>query len=77
LLAYAESFGKQIGFDQDQRNAIKDEMRSGDYRNLVETFDKHFGGAVDLILPDNWDDYIQEEPGAEGRAREKKAKSRP
>jgi len=39
---------------------IRKEMMSGDYRHLVETFDKHFGEHVDLILPNNWDDYRKE-----------------
>nr|CCA82251.1 hypothetical protein BDB_30068 [blood disease bacterium R229] len=33
---------------------------SGDYRHLVETFDKHFGQYVDLILPNNWNEYRKE-----------------
>ena len=39
---------------------IRKEMMSGDYRHLVETFDKHFGQHVDLILPSNWDEYRKE-----------------
>jgi hypothetical protein len=33
---------------------ISNEMMSGDYRHLVETFDKHFAKYVDLILPSYW-----------------------
>ena len=33
---------------------IRTEMMSGNYRHLVETFDKHFGEYVDLVLPKSW-----------------------
>lgn len=36
---------------------IEKDMTSGGYKHLVETFDKHFGEFVDLILPNNWSTY--------------------
>lgn len=45
LLCYAKSFCKQLGLDYE---AIKTEMTSGDYENLVQVFDKHFGSFVIL-----------------------------
>jgi hypothetical protein len=52
LLGYASRYADQLGLDKD---AILKEMKSGNYRHLVETFDKHFGEFVDLIwsgMPD-------------------------
>lgn len=40
LLGLARDWSKQLGLDA---NAISKEMRSGDYENLIQVFDKHFG----------------------------------
>jgi hypothetical protein len=48
LLGYARRFAQQLGFSEATCNTITDEMRSGDYRHLVETFDRHFGSIIDL-----------------------------
>ena len=45
LMGYAKSFAKQMGVDS---KTIIDEMMSGDYENLLEVFDKHFGDFVIL-----------------------------
>lgn len=45
LLGYARRFAQQLGLDE---VVISAEMRSGDYRHLVKTFDKYFGGIVTL-----------------------------
>ena len=45
ILAEAKSLSKQLGIDFEP---ILKEMTSGDYENLVQTFDKHFGDFVDL-----------------------------
>ena len=45
LLARAQTWGRQLGFDE---NAIIEEMKSGDYENLVSVFDKFFGDYVIL-----------------------------
>jgi hypothetical protein len=36
---------KQLGLDA---KAIREEMMKGDYENLVNVFDKHFGNFVTL-----------------------------
>lgn len=54
LLGIAQRYAAQIGLDWPAINA---DMTSGNYKHLVETFDKHFGDFVDLILPRNWSDY--------------------
>ena len=43
LLGYAKTYAKQLGLDVD---CIQDEMKSGDYENLIEVFDKYFGEFV-------------------------------
>ncbi len=40
LLGLASNLSKKIGLETDE---ILDEMRSGDYENLIQVFDKHFG----------------------------------
>ena len=46
LLGTAKRLAKELNLDE---KAITEEMRSGDYENLVTVFDKHFGDIVDLI----------------------------
>ena len=45
LMSYAIKFSKQLGFDN---GPIVEEMMSGDYENLIQVFDKHFGKFVIL-----------------------------
>jgi hypothetical protein len=45
LMSYAKRFAKQLELDG---SAIIEEMMSGDYENLLEVFDKHFGDYVIL-----------------------------
>ena len=46
LLGTARAFAKQLELDEE---AIQEEMKSGDYENLITVFDKHFGEYVDLV----------------------------
>ena len=46
LMAYAKRFAKDMGYVSDE--AILNNMKSGDYTNLVRTFDKYFGEFVIL-----------------------------
>lgn len=45
LLGYAHDYAKQLGLDG---HVISEEMMSGDYEHLIETFDKYFGTFVTL-----------------------------
>lgn len=45
LMAYASRFCKQLGLDSDE---VISEMKSGDYENLIEVFDRYFGTFVIL-----------------------------
>jgi len=45
LLGTAARFARQLGLDPE---AIQTEMTSGDYENLLNVFDKHFGSFVIL-----------------------------
>tara|TARA_B100001093_G_C26595864_1_gene913663 strand:+ start:339 stop:554 length:216 start_codon:yes stop_codon:yes gene_type:complete len=45
LLGTAIRLGKQLGLDTD---IITSEMKTGDYENLVEVFDRHFGHFIIL-----------------------------
>ena len=45
LLGISSRLAKQLGLDSHQ---IQKEMKSSDYENLVQTFDKYFGDFVIL-----------------------------
>lgn len=45
LLGYAKKLAIQMGLNPE---GILDQMKSGDYENLVETFDSYFGEFVVL-----------------------------
>ena len=45
LIGTAGNLAKQLGLDA---KAIREEMMKGDYENLVNVFDKHFGYFVTL-----------------------------
>ena len=45
LMGYASRFARQLGLDG---STITKEMRSGDYENLLQVFDKYFGDYVIL-----------------------------
>ena len=48
LMGYASSTMKKSGFDKDTQEGIINEMKSGDYINLLKTFDKYFGSVYCL-----------------------------
>lgn len=48
LLSQADAFAKQLKYSQEERDQLQAEMMSGDYENLIQTFDKHFGCFVVL-----------------------------
>jgi hypothetical protein len=48
LLAYAKKFCKQMGLTEEEGKAVLDEMRAGDYENLIQVFEKHFGSFIIL-----------------------------
>jgi hypothetical protein len=45
LIGQAGQFARQLGLDGDM---IINEMKSGNYENLVQVFDRYFGGYVIL-----------------------------
>ncbi len=45
LLGTAKNLAKQLGLNEVE---IMEEMKSGDYENLVQVFDKNFGNIVTL-----------------------------
>jgi hypothetical protein len=46
LLGYAKQYARQLGLDYKK---VQGEMTSGDYKNLINTFDHYFGEYVDLV----------------------------
>jgi len=51
LLAYAQRMAKEMGLTKAELEAIMADMKSSDYKHLVETFDANFGSVIDLVLP--------------------------
>ena len=45
LLGTASNLCKQLDIDEE---SVLEEMKSGGYENLINTFDKHFGSIIDL-----------------------------
>ena len=48
LMAYADDFLRQMG-RRDEFNAMRTEMMSGDYDNLIRIFEENFGEYVTLV----------------------------
>jgi alanine-alpha-ketoisovalerate/valine-pyruvate aminotransferase len=48
LLGTASKMGRQLGLDNDEISVILRNMRSSDYENLVNVFDRNFGDFVTL-----------------------------
>jgi hypothetical protein len=48
LMGTAMNLGKQLGLTKEQRDQVIEEMKSSDYENLIQVFDKHFGAFVIL-----------------------------
>jgi hypothetical protein len=46
LMGSARNYAKQLGLDP---KPIIEEMMSGDYENLLQSFDKYFGEYIDLV----------------------------
>ena len=46
LIGTAKDLSKRLNIDSEP---ILKEMTSGDYENLIQTFDNHFGHVVDLL----------------------------
>mgnify|MGYP003636984367 FL=1 len=45
LMGTAKNLCKQLGYDS---KPVIDDMKAGDYNNLISVFDKHFGDFVTL-----------------------------
>ena len=48
LLGTASKLGRQLGLDSDEIEIILRQMRSSDYENLINIFDRNFGDFVTL-----------------------------
>ena len=48
LMGYARRFARQLGYSKEDQNQLLELMQSGDYENLLEVFDDHFGSFVIL-----------------------------
>ena len=48
LLGIASRLCSEVGYASDEKEIMLKRMMSGDYQNLVKTFDEYFGGYVML-----------------------------
>ena len=48
ILGLAKRLCKEFGMTKQYEKDLLDEMMSGDYENLIQTFDKSFGSVVTL-----------------------------
>ena len=48
ILAMASNLCTQFGMTKQYEEDLLDEMTSGDYENLIQTFDKSFGSVVTM-----------------------------
>ncbi len=48
LLGIASRLCSEVGYAADEKEIMLKRMMSGDYKNLVKTFDEYFGGYVML-----------------------------
>jgi hypothetical protein len=49
LLGKARQLGKQLDYSEEDLKNLDDEMQSGDYEHLLDTFEKHFGELVEFF----------------------------
>ena len=49
LMSVAVVMCNMLQMTKDEKNVILDDMKSGDYEHLIQTFDKHFGDYIDLV----------------------------
>jgi len=48
LLGTAQQLGKELDYTKDRLDLLINDMKSGDYENLVNVFDENFGSFVTL-----------------------------
>lgn len=48
LLGIATRWAYVLGYEQEEIKELLDEMKSGDYENLITVFDREFGHFCDL-----------------------------
>jgi hypothetical protein len=48
LMGYARRFARQLGYSKEDQDQLLELMQSGNYENLLEVFDDHFGSFVIL-----------------------------
>jgi hypothetical protein len=48
LMAYAQNWGRQLGYSEHKIKCIIDEMKLTTYEGLLHTFDREFGHFVTL-----------------------------
>lgn len=54
LMGQMVQWGKQLGWDKTRINAVRTEMMSGDYTNLVNVMEREFGSFCNFILPEGF-----------------------
>lgn len=48
VMGLARDLARQLGYEKEDIDQLMDDMKSGDYDNLIQIFDDHFGTLVDI-----------------------------
>jgi hypothetical protein len=62
IMATAQYLARQLGWSKEQIDSLLDDMRSGDYMNLIDLFEENFG---DYVILKNRPGYRDEDYGDE------------
>lgn len=49
LMRQVQVTGRQLGWSEDKIDSVIEEMKSSDYANVIEVFDRELGEYIDLI----------------------------
>ena len=48
LMGNANRLAKMLGYSEEEKDKLMEDMQSGDYENLIQVFEDHFGSFVIL-----------------------------
>ena len=48
LMGNANRLAKMLGYSEEEKDKLLEDMQSGDYENLIQVFEDHFGSFVIL-----------------------------
>lgn len=52
IMGLAKNLSSQLGYSKSEQTDLINEMKSGNYKNLLNVFEKHFGNFIEFINKD-------------------------